>query len=171
MNIRALAIGAHEHYSPELHDKILDRMRMRSICVGFHLLTPTQLGALVEIESPEVPILSLYLQLSPERRASGAWRTAFNSLCAATLKPISDRRKWQPLNNEFERIAQALEDELPELASSKRCAQTVRYAAATPRNPSKMWRSWQLNRRWEKGRRWKWFAARRRDRCWRALGQ
>jgi peptide chain release factor subunit 1 len=116
MNIPVLAIGWHEHYRPELRDKILDRLRTQAIGAGFLLLTPAQLRTLAEIESPETPILSVYPQLSPERRASGAWRSAFSSLRTASLKPINDQRKWPALNDEFDRIAQALEEELPELA-------------------------------------------------------
>jgi hypothetical protein len=58
------------------------------------------------------------VQLSPERRAGRAWRTAFNSLRTATLSPISDPRQWQwqwqwqAMNDELDRVEQALEDEL-----------------------------------------------------------
>jgi peptide subunit release factor 1 (eRF1) len=115
MNIPSLAIPPHEHYKPELGDKISDLLRTQATDASYHLLTPTQFCALAEIESPEAPILSLYLQLGGDRRVGNAWHTAFNSLRAATLKPISDRRKWQAISDEFDRIEQALQDELPAL--------------------------------------------------------
>jgi uncharacterized protein (UPF0254 family) len=96
-----------------LRDKISDLLRQQASGVSYQLPTPTGLRALADIESPEAPILSLYLQLDDERRANHAWRFAFNSLRAATLKPISDQRRWQAMKDEFDRIAQALEHELP----------------------------------------------------------
>jgi hypothetical protein len=95
MNIPSLAIPPHEHYKPELGDKISDLLRTQATDASYHLLTSAQFCALAEIESPEAPILSLYLQLGGGRRVGNAWHTAFNSLRAATPKPISDRRKWQ----------------------------------------------------------------------------
>jgi peptide subunit release factor 1 (eRF1) len=115
MNIPSLAIPTHEHYSPELRDKISDLLRVQASGASYHLLTPTQLRALADIESPEAPVVSLYLQLDADRRIGHAWHTAFNSLRTATLKPIGDRRKWQAMKDEFDRIQQALEDELPAL--------------------------------------------------------
>jgi peptide subunit release factor 1 (eRF1) len=115
MNIPSLAIHPHERYTPELRDKISDLLRMQASSPTYHLLTPTQLRALAEIESPDAPVLSLYLRLDPERRATHAWRSTFNSLRSATLKPISDRRKWQEMRDEFDRIEQALENEMSPL--------------------------------------------------------
>ncbi|MDB5399920.1 MAG: peptide chain release factor 1 (eRF1)-like protein [Rhodopila sp.] len=115
MNILSLAVAGHEHYRPELRDKVADLLRQQASGVSYHLPTPTGLRALADIASPEAPILSLYLQLDAQRRAGHAWRSAFNSLRAATLKPITDQRKWQAMKGEFDRIAQALDDELPAL--------------------------------------------------------
>jgi hypothetical protein len=115
MNIPSLAIPAHEHYSPELRDRFSGLLSMQASGPSYHLLTPTQLRALAEIESPEAPVLSLYLRLDADRRIGHAWRTAFTSLRTAILKPIIDRRTWQAMKDEFDRIAQALGDELPAL--------------------------------------------------------
>lgn len=60
-------------------------------------------------------MLSLYLQLSPNRRAAGAWRTAFLSISAAALRPIADRHKRKAVTDELDRISQAVEAELPVL--------------------------------------------------------
>jgi hypothetical protein len=47
-----------------------------------------------------------------------ALHTFFSSLCGATLKPIDDRHRRQAMQEEFDRIEQALETELPTLGRS-----------------------------------------------------
>lgn len=72
MTIPALTINWHDHYTPELRDRILAKVGTPANDTTYQLLTPERLRALAEIEAGNWPVVSLYLQLSPERRAGGA---------------------------------------------------------------------------------------------------
>jgi hypothetical protein len=115
MSVPSLSVSVHHRYTPEIRDRILGKLQASMHETAYRVLTPAHLQALIEIDSPDAPVLSLYLQLTPERRAGGAWRTVFSSLAAATLKPIDDGRKRQAMQDEFDRIERALEAELPAL--------------------------------------------------------
>jgi peptide subunit release factor 1 (eRF1) len=111
----SVSVSVHDAYTPEMRDRILERLRASMEDTAYALLTPAHLRALAAIDSPGAPVLSLYLQLSPDRRASGAWQTAFSSLSAATLKRIGDRRDRRAMKDELDRIEQTLHTELPAL--------------------------------------------------------
>jgi len=114
MTVPSLAVSVHDRYTPEVRDRILGKLDTSiKEMATYRLLTPTHLRTLVEIEARDAPVLSLYLQLSPDRRATGAWRTVFSSLSAAALRPIAERHKRQAVTDELDRIGQALEAELP----------------------------------------------------------
>ena len=83
----------HDRYSPVIRDRILEKLQASVDPSAYRLLTPAQLRALAEIESPEEPVLSFYLRLAPERRTARAWHTVYTSLIDAALKGIADRRR------------------------------------------------------------------------------
>src|SRR5438132_3566977 len=115
MRVPSLAVSVHDRYTPELRDRILGKLEASiKETTAYRLLTPTHLRSLAKIEAADAPVLSLYLQLSPDRRATGAWRTVFSSLSAAALRPIAERHK-RSMTDELDRIGQALEAELPAL--------------------------------------------------------
>src|SRR5580704_18333352 len=98
MSIPSLSLGGHDHYTPELRDRLLEKLRAAPFDqTAYHMLTPARLRALAEIEATDATVASLYMQLGPDRRLGGAWRTFFSSLC------------------ELERIEHALDAELPAL--------------------------------------------------------
>jgi hypothetical protein len=72
------SVSVHDAYTPEVRDRILERLRASMEDTTYAILTPAHLRALAAIDSPGAPVLSLYLQLSPDRRARGAWQTAFS---------------------------------------------------------------------------------------------
>ena len=115
MTIPALTVNWHDHYTPELRDRILAKLHTPADDSTFQLLTPGRLRALAEIDSGNWPVVSLYLQLSPDRRVGDAWRTHFASLANSVLKPIIERRRRELLQDEFNRIEKALDNELPAL--------------------------------------------------------
>jgi peptide subunit release factor 1 (eRF1) len=55
------------------------------------------------------------LRLSPERRSRAVWHSIFSSLANETAKAIRDRRKRRMVEEEFDRIGNALHEALPEL--------------------------------------------------------
>lgn len=115
MSIPSISVSVHDRYTPELRDKILEKLRSESVDTAYHLLTPERLRTLAGIDSADAPVLSVYLQLSPEHRTGKVWHTVFASMADATLKSIGDRHKHQAVKEEFDRIGNALETELPEL--------------------------------------------------------
>jgi peptide subunit release factor 1 (eRF1) len=115
MSIPSLSVNRYDRYTPDIRDKIVEKLRTRLPDTAYHVLTPALLRTLADTVSANAPALSFYLQLTPERRIDGTWRTYLASMSDATLKPIDDRRTRQALQEEFDRIQQAMEAELPEL--------------------------------------------------------
>jgi peptide subunit release factor 1 (eRF1) len=116
MSIPALSLGGHDRYTPDIRDRILEKLQAAPVDeTVYQMLTPARLRTLSEIKSADEPVLSFYFQLGPERRVGRAWHTFFSSLCDATFKPIEDRHRRQAMQEEFDRIEQALEAELPTL--------------------------------------------------------
>jgi hypothetical protein len=116
MSIPALSLSGHDRYTLDIRDRILEKLQAAPVDeIVYRLPTPARLRALSEIKSADEPVLSFYFQLGPERRVGRAWHTFFSSLCDATLKPIDDRHRRQAMQEELDRIGQALESELPTL--------------------------------------------------------
>lgn len=81
----------------------------------YHVLTPPLLRELADAGSEIAPVLSLYIQLTPERRAGGAWRKLLSSLSEAVLRPVQDKNVRHALEQEIAQVSQAMEKELPVL--------------------------------------------------------
>lgn len=116
MSIPSLSLGGHDRYTPEIRDRILEKLRAAALDeTAYQMLTSARLRALAEIEATQATVVSFYMQLSPDRRLGGAWRTFFSSLGDAASKRIEDRRQREDIRGELDRIGQALEAELPAL--------------------------------------------------------
>jgi peptide subunit release factor 1 (eRF1) len=101
--------------SPTLRDQILARIVQERTEPPYRLLTPTALRQLGELKSNGDPIVSLYLELTPERRQKEAWHVAFKDLVRIKLETIGDRRLREHVAEELERIELALKEGLPTL--------------------------------------------------------
>ena len=115
MSIPSVSVNRHDRYTPELRDRIAEALRAPLSATAYHVLTQPLLRELADTVSESAAILSVYLQLAPDRRIGGAWRTYLSSMSDAMLKPIEDRRPRQTLQDEFARIEQAMDEELPGL--------------------------------------------------------
>jgi peptide subunit release factor 1 (eRF1) len=115
VSIPSISAGLHDHYSPEVRDEILEKLRAPANESAYSLLTPARLRALADMVSSDAPVLSLYLQLSPERRAHRAWQSAFSSLSLAVLKRVDDHRQRDGMKQALDRIESSLGAELPGL--------------------------------------------------------
>jgi len=115
MSSGTVSIGVHQDFTPEVRDRILRNLQARMEEPSYGLLTPSHLRELSRIESEAAPILSLYLQLTPERRQGKAWRSAVASLAHGALAGLADGEERQRIENEIERVEEALESELPRL--------------------------------------------------------
>ena len=87
MSIPSLSLGGHDHYTPEIRDRILEKLRAAPSADGtaYQMLTPARLRALAEIEATGAAVVSFYMRLSPDRRLAGAWNTILSPAEAAVL--------------------------------------------------------------------------------------
>jgi hypothetical protein len=118
MSTPSLRVDDHHRFTPQMRDEVLDKLRQAARATAgpiYRMLTPQNLRQLAEFESPSAPVISLYLQLTPDRRVGGAWHIAFKNLVVATLGPITDKRKREKLADEMQQIEAALQAELPAL--------------------------------------------------------
>jgi len=93
MSVPSVSIGLHDRYSPEIRDRIVEKLQAPSDGTAYHLLTPAHVRTLAAAESADRPVLSFYLQLSPERRSRAVWHSVFSSLANETVKAIPERRE------------------------------------------------------------------------------
>jgi peptide subunit release factor 1 (eRF1) len=117
MAVPSISVSVHDRYSPEVRDRIIEKLRPTAAVSGgtYRLLTPAHLRALAEIAPSTEPVLSFYLQLTPERRAGRGWSSTFSSMATSLLHRIGDRHERKTAQHELDRIKQALHEELPEL--------------------------------------------------------
>lgn len=115
MDFASVSLTRHDRYTPELRDKIAQALRAPSAVAGYHVLTEPLLRELAGTVSGSAPILSLYIQLTPERRVGGAWRSYLSSLSEAVLRPVHDKKVRYALQQEVAQVRRAMEDELPVL--------------------------------------------------------
>jgi uncharacterized membrane protein len=80
VHVPSVSLSAHDHHSPKLRDRILAKLQASMAKTAYHILMPARLRALADIDSPEAPVLSLYLSLTPERRVGRAWHTVYSSM-------------------------------------------------------------------------------------------
>jgi peptide subunit release factor 1 (eRF1) len=116
MNSPSLLVNEHHRFTPEMRDKVLDKLGQSARATDdptYRMLTPHHLRHLANLESHSAPVISLYLRLTPDRRLGGAWHIVFKDLVAATLEPIDDKRRRERLAGELHRIEDALQAGLP----------------------------------------------------------
>jgi hypothetical protein len=114
MDIPSISVNRHDRYTPDLRDKIAQALGAPP-AEGYHVLTPPLLRELADTVSERAPILSLYIQLTPERRVGGAWRSYLSSLSEALLRPVQDKKICHALEQEIAQVCQAMGGELPVL--------------------------------------------------------
>jgi peptide subunit release factor 1 (eRF1) len=118
MSVPSLLVNEHQRFTPEMRDKVLDKLGQSARATDdptYRMLTPHHLRQLAQFESHAEPVISLYLQLTPDRRLHGAWRIVFKDLVAIALEQINGKRRRESLTGELHRIEDALQAELPAL--------------------------------------------------------
>ena len=96
---------------PKERDALLAELRRRTTTPGFHFLDSDHLQRLNDARSTGAPIVSLYLEMTPEARLGTTWKTTFKDLCDRAMADAGDHKK--AVQAECERIAEALEAGLP----------------------------------------------------------
>ena len=100
--------------SPDDRDALLAELRRRTTTPGFHFLSADHLSRLNDARSDEAPIVSLYLEMTPEARLGTTWKTTLKDLCErAKDEAGDDRERKAAIGRECERIEEALEAGLP----------------------------------------------------------
>ena len=98
--------------SPDDRDALLAELRRRTTTPGFHFLSADHLGRLNEARSDGAPIVSLYLEMTPEARLGTTWATTLKDLCERAMADAPDGHE-RAVAAECERIREALEAGLP----------------------------------------------------------
>lgn len=114
MKALSLAIDAHHALTPELRDRIVQNVRTRMQEHSYRLLSPEHFRALAALDTAGPPIVSLYLQLTPERRVGRAWRSALSAL-SHRISQTADQATWASVVADVQDIQGALDHQLPEL--------------------------------------------------------
>jgi peptide subunit release factor 1 (eRF1) len=99
--------------SPDLRDSLLTELRRRTTTPGFHFLDAQHLSDLSEIESTQAPVVSLFMDLTPEMRAGDGWQIAFKDLSRQTLDSLNGTFDANQVKRELQRVEEALHQGLP----------------------------------------------------------
>jgi peptide subunit release factor 1 (eRF1) len=99
--------------APQSRDALLAELRRRTTSPGFHFLDTDHLQRLHEIEADGAPVVSLYMELSPEMRTGDAWEIMFKDLRARALGQTGANGHRRAVEAEFDRIEGALRGGLP----------------------------------------------------------
>jgi peptide subunit release factor 1 (eRF1) len=98
--------------APELRDTLLRELKTRTTSPGYHYLDAAHLTELAAIESPGAPVLSLFMELTPEMRAGDGWQIAFKDMAKQALDNLNGSDS-APVRRELDRVEQALRGSLP----------------------------------------------------------
>jgi peptide chain release factor subunit 1 len=114
MKALSLAIDAHHALTPDLRERIVQNVRRRFQEPSYRLLSPEHLRTLATLDTAGPPVVSLYLQLTPERRVGSAWQSAFSALSRRVSQTMEEAGRTS-VNADLQDVQRALEHQLPEL--------------------------------------------------------
>lgn len=98
--------------APDVRDSLVAELHRRTTTPGFHFLSADHLTRLNDATCDDAPVVSLYLDLSPEQRIGDTWSRTLRELRAQAEAdtPAEHRRA---VAADLDRIAEALADGLP----------------------------------------------------------
>ena len=114
MKAHSLALDVHHPLTPQLRERIVQNVRTRINENSYRLLSPEHFRALAQLDTGGAPLVSLYLQLTPERRVGRAWHAAFTALTHALAQSM-DRATRIVAEVDIQAIERALNEQLPQL--------------------------------------------------------
>ena len=97
--------------SPDARDGLLAELRRRTSTPGFHFLSADHLQRLNETRSDAAPVVSVYMELTPEMRVGDTWEIALKDLRSRTHEQFPDH--GADIDREFARVEAALRESLP----------------------------------------------------------
>ncbi len=101
--------------SPAERDALLEQFEVLAGEARFQLLTQSHIDRLTSVESHAVPVISLYLDLTPQARQDRAWAIQLKNLSRDALAGIDDAQHARAVASELDRLEQALAQSIPEL--------------------------------------------------------
>ncbi len=99
--------------TPDLRDALIAQLEERTTTPGFHYLDADHLTELTSIESPDAPIVSFFMELTPEMRVGEAWHIAFKDLTRQALENANSHYDPKAVQSELNRIEEALRRGIP----------------------------------------------------------
>lgn len=99
--------------TPDLRDALIAELEERTTTPGFHYLDADHLTELASIESPDAPVLSFFMELTPEMRVGEAWHIAFKDLTRQALEHANGSYDSKTVQAELNRIEEALRRGIP----------------------------------------------------------
>ena len=97
--------------SPDARDGLLAELRRRTSTPGFHFLSSDHIQRLNDARSENGPIVSLYMELTPEMRIGDSWEIALKDLRSRAVEQAGGHTK--EVEAEFDRVEAALRTSLP----------------------------------------------------------
>ena len=97
--------------SPDARDGLLAELRRRTSTPGFHFLSADHIQRLNDARSESGPIVSVYMELTPEMRVGDSWEIAFKDLRSRAMEDAGDHAK--AVEAELDRVESALRTSLP----------------------------------------------------------
>ncbi|MEL6615853.1 MAG: peptide chain release factor 1, partial [Bacteroidota bacterium] len=97
--------------SADARDALLAELRRRTSTPGFHFLSSDHIQRLNEARSIGAPIVSLFMELTPEMRVGSSWELALKDLRGRALDAAGDHA--DVVGAEIDRVESALRTSLP----------------------------------------------------------
>ena len=98
--------------APDTRDELLVELKRRTTTPGYHFLSADHIQELNDSQSDGAPIVSLYMELTPESRIGDTWTTVFKDLRDRALSSCG-RDHTPSVKAELDRIEAALQSGLP----------------------------------------------------------
>ncbi len=99
--------------TPELRDALIAELEERTTSPGFHYLDAGHLTELAAIESAEAPVVSIFMELTPEMRVNDSWTTTFKDLARQALTHANGHYDDKTVQHELDRVEAALRGGIP----------------------------------------------------------
>ena len=97
--------------SPDDRDALLAELKRRTTTPGYHFLSSDHIQRLNDTRSDDAPVVSVYMELTPEMRVGDAWEIAFKDLRQRAMDEAGDHAAG--VRAELDRIEESLREGLP----------------------------------------------------------
>ncbi|HIL56652.1 MAG TPA: peptide chain release factor 1, partial [Rhodothermales bacterium] len=97
--------------SPDARDALLGELRRRTSTPGFHFLSSDHLQRLNDSRSDGAPVVSVFMELTPEMRVGDSWEIVLKDLRARALEDNPDAA--DAVKAELDRVEAALRTSIP----------------------------------------------------------